>query len=277
MRRFRVLANDFDTRAEILKLEINPAWELHIQQQWKTNQIAIKRSIQQEFGSENLAAKIKYFTEIGPSPLSIVAFHNRFFRQIRRSYTIGAFYPALTGTCALGERILNHLMILLREDFKKSPEYKNIYKKDSFDNWDVAINTLAAWDVLLPKAIGAFRKLKDIRNKTLHFNPETDRKDHDLAYKAIKELLEIITSQFSAFGNQPWYINGVLGASFIKRDWENKPFVKKVIIPNCIEVGYMHTLEPRGKSGWHIHDGHKYEKTEISDEEFCKRYNDGKA
>jgi hypothetical protein len=37
----------------------------------------------------------------------------------------------------------------LRDEFKKSLEYKRIYKKKSFDDWDLAINTLETWGVLL--------------------------------------------------------------------------------------------------------------------------------
>ena len=60
-------------------------------------------------------------------------------------------YPALTGACALGERILNYLILNLRDDFHSTPEYKQVYRKDSFDQWDAPINALASWGVLLPE------------------------------------------------------------------------------------------------------------------------------
>jgi hypothetical protein len=53
--------------------------------------------------------------------------------------------------------ILNHLLLDLREEFRGTPEYKQIHRKDSFDNWDLAIDTLEAWSVLLPDAAKGFR------------------------------------------------------------------------------------------------------------------------
>lgn len=50
-----------------------------------------------------------------------------------------------------------------------------MYRKNSFDNWDLAINTLESWNVLLPEAVATFRELKTVRNHSIHFNPETDK------------------------------------------------------------------------------------------------------
>lgn len=63
-----------------------------------------------------------------------------------------ADYPALVGACALGERILNHLILDLRGAYAHTPEYKRVHRKDSFDDWRVPIDTLAAWT---PRALRA--------------------------------------------------------------------------------------------------------------------------
>jgi hypothetical protein len=73
-----------------------------------------------------------------------VAFHNVFFNQVRDSFVIGSYYPALTAACALGERILNHLVLGLRDSFRTAEEYKRVYRKDSFDNWMIPIDVLEA-------------------------------------------------------------------------------------------------------------------------------------
>src|SRR5690606_10868817 len=129
---------------------------------------------------------------VGPKPLSILAFHNRFLEQIRVAFVVGAYYPALTGACALGERILKYLVLSLRDDFKGSAEYKRVYNKDSFDNWDLALDTLEAWQVLLPEVVKEYRVLRDLRNKAIHFRPEVDRNDRSLALDAIKSLGNIV-------------------------------------------------------------------------------------
>ena len=91
------------------------------------------------------------------------------------------------------------------------------YNKDSFDNWDTAIDALASWDVLLPEVTDEFRTLKEMRKKSLHFQPQVDTTDRELALESIKSLSAIIGNQFSAFGLQPWFIKSIPGEIYIKR------------------------------------------------------------
>jgi hypothetical protein len=202
-------------------------------------------------------------------PLSVLAFHNRFYEQVRSAFVIGAYYPALTAACALGERILNHLLLSLRDDYSSTPEYGAIYRKESFDNWDVPISTLESWDILLPEVAEQFRRLKDMRIKAIHFRPEVDSNVRELALEAILCLRDIISSQFSGFGPQPWFITSIPGEIYIKKDWEGKPFIRKVYLPNCILVGPKHRIEtliPRLV----VNDNFRYEDRQVTDEEFSE-------
>ena len=161
MKRYRILAYDFDTRATILSREIEEAWEPQVKEIWAENKIRVREGLLAEYGPWDGFRKIDDFTEMGSAPVSVIAFHNNFFRQVRSAFVIGAYYPALTGACALGERILNQLVLQLREDLRGSPEYKKVYNRDSFDNWDLAIDTLENWQVVLPEVVVNFRKLRD--------------------------------------------------------------------------------------------------------------------
>lgn len=178
---------------------------------------------------------------------------------------MGSYYPALTAACALGERILNHLILLLRDDHKATPEYKRVYAKHSFDKWDVAIDTLAGWMVLLPNVVLEFKKLRDRRNDAIHFRPEVDTNDRDLALQAIRSLESILGAQFNAFGSEPWFITDVPGEIYIKKDWETKPFIRRIYLPNCVAVGPDHRVV--SVMPWKIAD-REYEPTEITDDEF---------
>jgi len=275
MKRYRVLRQDFDTRANVLRQEISPECDDSVKTQWKSNKEQIVAGLAAELGPIGLHRKVQDFIDIGAAPISLIAFHNRFFRQIRYAFTIGAYYPALTASCALGERILNHLILLLRDDFRNTREYKQVYRKGSFDNWDLAIDTLEKWCVLLPNVAVAYRELRDIRHKSLHFNPETDQNDRLLSLEAINKLTEIISGQFSGFGPQPWYIEGTFGAAFVGKASEQEPFVHRVVLPNCRLVGYLHLLQ-LGPAGWIVMDEHLYEDREVSDEEFRELYNNRK-
>ncbi len=269
MKRYRVLNFDFDTRVRTLVDPIKEEWEekvkeLHLQNRQKTEQ-----SLIEAYGVLNKDMKKEDFIAIDSKPFSILAFHNRFFEQIRTSFIMGAYYPALTGACALGERILNHLMLNLRDDFKNSPEYKKIYRKKSFDDWDVPISILASWGILLPKVIEEFHQLEEIRNKSIHFRPETDHNDRALSLEAIHCLREIIENQFSAFGTQPWFITNIPGEIYLKKDWESNPFIKRVYLPNCRLVGYKHYIESLVPK-MVVNDNFEYEDKEVSDDEFAE-------
>lgn len=268
MKRYRPVIFDFDARAHHLILEVKEEWESKIKELHLKNKQNIINGLVKEFGEYNSEMKIKNFIDIGAKPLSIIVFHNVFFHQIRNAFVIGSYYPALTGTCALGERILNHLILKMRNYYTTSPEYKKVYKKDSFDDWDIAINVLKKWDILLPKVVEKFKELKEIRHKNIHFDYSTDYKDRIYALDAIKKMNVIINEQFSAFGSQPWFIPGTRGCVYIKKSYEGNPFVKEIYIPNCALVGTNHKIEIKDNK-WNIID-EKYEDKEITDEEFVQ-------
>lgn len=242
MKRYRVITFDFDTRATILKMDIKDDWEPVIKTQWENNKKQIKEHLIAEFGAYAAFDKIVNFTDLGEYPTSIIAFHNKFLHQARNAFVIGAYYPALASACALGERILNQLILHLRDYFKTTPEYKKVYRKNSVDDWDLAINTLNSWKILLPDVVTLFRELKEIRHKSIHFNPETDTNDRELSLASVLKLSNIIKNQFSAYGKQPWFIEGIHEAAYIKKESQDDPFVKEIILPNCYLVGHMHTL-----------------------------------
>lgn len=262
-----MLSFDFDSRVHTLTQEIPEAWEEQVKRQHRQNREAVEKGLVDSYGQESQEAKRKNFIDLGDKPPSILAFHNRFFEQIRNAFIMGSYYPAPTATCALGERILNHLILILRDDFKHTPEYKSVSRKDSFDNWDVPINILEKWKILLPDVTIEFRHLKDMRQKAVHFRPEIDRNDRALALEAIQCLREIIRNQFSAFGSQPWFITNIPGEIYIKKEWESSPYIRKIYLPNCLAVGPKHrikALTPRIV----VNDNYQYEEREITDEEF---------
>ncbi|MDD2865311.1 MAG: hypothetical protein PHC99_11420 [Methylococcales bacterium] len=265
MKRYRILSFDFDSRANSLE-PIQETWDekvkgLHVQNRENTIKGLIK-----QFGERNIDSKIQNFKDLKFKPFSVTAFHNKFLEQIRNSYVLGSYYPALTGACALGERILNHMVLLLRDYHKDTPEYKKLYRKQSFDYWPHAIDALESWEELLSEAAHKFRELNEKRNRAIHFNPETDYNDKELALEAIHLIQDIVNIQFSSFGNQPWYFC-VPGEMYIKKEWEEKPLVKHIFIPNSLLVGYKHKIESLIPQIV-VNDQFEYEDKEISDDEY---------
>ena len=274
MKRYRVLAIDFDSRATVLTQEIKTEWEPHVREQWAQNKVRVREGLLAQYGSLSAEAKLENFIALGPLPMSVLAFHNKFHSQARDAFVGDAYYPALTGVCALGERVLNHLLLGLRGSFAATPAYKKVYRKQAFDDWEAAVSVLEAWGALVPAAVNAFGCLEQLRHRAIHFRPEVDTNDRDLALEAIQQFTTIVQEQFTAFGRSPWFIPGAKGASYIKKEWETNPFIRLVYLPSCVRVGPYHRLDHVG-SRWKVIDPGPYDDIEVTDEEFLQRLEGG--
>jgi hypothetical protein len=269
MKRYRVLSFDFDSNPSILKNAIEREQEGKATEQHRKSIGETIAWLRAFYGETYIEQKIQNYIDLGAQSISILAFHNKFFRQARNAFVIRAYYPALTSIGALGERILNHLMIKLRDYYKSTPEYKKIHNKGSFDDWRVPIDVLSKWSILLPEVAAKFEELRVLRNDTLHFRPETDSNDRILALKAIHCMEKIISRQFSALEGPTWFIPNAIGEAYIRKDQENVPFIKAIYLPVCNLVGYRHqilAMTPRIT----INDDFDYPMTEVSDEEYLR-------
>ncbi|WP_156465793.1 hypothetical protein [Methylobacterium sp. Leaf106] len=276
VRRHRIFNFDFDSRPSHLVATPGENWSEEARAQWDAQYNQIIASLNAEFGSLNIDRKVDDFAAFGVKPFSIVAHHNSMFNHVRTAFVSGAYYAALTGACALGERILNHLILDLREKFKSTPQYKIVYRKKSFDCWSIAIDTLKAWQVLLPEVIVSFRDLEKLRNRSIHFNLETASQLREDALTAAKLLSRIIEQQFCAFGQQPWFIEGTLGAGFIKREWESNPFVAHYYCAKNFCLGPFHSVDFSDALGWRLVDHPDYGEfgiDSLSDEQFKDLFN----
>lgn len=273
-RRYLSYSLDFDNRVFIFS-EYSPGPSEEARRLAIENVERVKRELLSEYGLDDSERKLKDFIAIGSKPFSIISYHNQLFDQVRHSFVIGAYYPALVAACALGERILNHLVLDLRDYYKSSPEYKKVSRKRSFDNWDLCINTLSTWGLLSPECQAEFRELMALRHRSIHFNPETYGNLRADALAAVLHVRRVIELQFSTFGDRPWFIKGTAGHLFIKREWEANPFIKRYFLPVCPLVGpyFSISFEPHLK----IMDHDYYGGDDWSDEEFAALYQDRNA
>lgn len=263
----------FDTRSRMLTDEIRPEWADDVKATHRANYENLIASLSVELGPIDFHRKLADFKDIGLLPFSIISYHNGFLEQIRRAFVQGYYYPALTAACALGERILNHLVIDLRDHFRDRKSHSKVASGESFDKWQQLIYVLDDWGVLRPDAITAMRKLEIIRHRSLHYSEKTYGKLREEALDAIRLLTSCINAQFSAFGTQPWFIRGTKGAAFIKAEWETNPFVREFYLPICPSVGIYYSLNHSSR-GWELFDFKDYDERIISDDEFCQLYNE---
>lgn len=199
MKRYRICNFDFDSRSRAFD-PIQEGWDEQVKALHITNRDHAVEELRNQYGEWGLDQKVKNFIDLGVKPFSVIAFHNHFYEQARSAFVAGHYYPALTSVVALGERVLNHLVLGLRHDFKASSSYKKVFQKKSFDNWKVAIDALVEWQVLTPDAKIAFDQLREKRNHALHFNPEVQYDARTFALEALESFGKVIDAQFSAFG-----------------------------------------------------------------------------
>lgn len=273
LRRHLSWGMDFDTRAISLE-PIPDHWDEDVKELHRANQARTKEGLLYQFGEQAIEAKIENFIAIGTKPMSVLSYHNTFFEQVRNAFVMGQYYPALVGACALGERILNHLILDMRSFFTATPEYRRVYRKNSFDNWDIPIDTLEAWGILLPAAVSEFRTLKDLRHRSIHFNVNTYSTLRDDALAAILHTRTIIEEQFGSFAVRPWFISGTLGHVFIRKSFEDHPFVKTYFIPRCPFVGPLFGMGHGENGGWEVYDVPDYGDGTCTDDEFATLYNE---
>jgi len=291
MKRYRICAFDFDARANLLN-QSTEGWSEEAKANFQKQTKQIEEGIINEFGIIDSASKIKRFKEMGAKPFSIITYHNFLLNQIREAYLQGSFYPALTGACALGERILNHLILDLRGDYSdKSEESEehpckdckefsalkqrgfiklefDIFTCKSCSNWNLMINNLIKWDVFNSEIENLFKELLKKRHKSLHFNEGTINNLEKESLESVKILQEIIQKLFPAFGSS--YFIPAKGEAYLKKELEDKPFFKKYYLTNSRLVSPFHNVTDVGPPSFVIEDVEKIEDKEISDEEFIK-------
>lgn len=271
VRRFHPFSFDFDSTTLSLT-EPQEHWDEQVKELHRENRAKQIKRLEDEYGVRHLESIIKNAMDLGPKSMSLLAYHNQLHEQARRSFVAGSYYPALVAACALGERILNHLVLDLRDSFKSSEHYKKVYRKDSFDDWPFAVSVLTDWNVLVDGVGAAFLALGEVRNRSIHFSPETYQSMRDDALAALRQLNDMVAKQFGMFGGQPWYIEGTAGAQFIKRDYESNPFVRNYLIPASGFVGPLYGMERTPEGSWMHLDYVDYGDVEFTDEGFARQH-----
>lgn len=269
-RRYHPFSFDFDSTSVSLT-EAEDHWDEQVKRHHRENRARAVKQLEQRYGSAQIDNIIRNLTDLGPKSMSLLAYHNQFHEQARRSFVAGLYYPALVAACALGERILNHLVLDLRDSFKSSEHYRKVYRKNSFDNWAFVVTVLTDWNILVDGVGTELLTLSDLRNRSIHFDPDTYQSLRKDALAALQRLNAIIGKQFGYFGLQPWFIENTPGAQFVKRAYEAVPFVRTYVIPRGGFIGPLYGMD-LDEGGWRHLDYADYGDGELSDEDFAKRY-----
>lgn len=234
-KRYRAVNMSFDLRARWLSFPIPD-------DEGKEGRLEAQRGIREglifEYGIDHHEQKIKNFIEVDVAPSSVLSVHNELLAQLRGAFIGGAYYPALVGAGALGERLLNEIFLTLRKYFITHPATKDVRNKKSIDNWMKLIGILREWDAISEAVATDFQELLSIRNPTVHFGiPDLHvTGGRAEALKAILILQKIIAQLFPAMEASDFFIQHPQGFLYLKRESEDLPFVKEFLIPSCVLV-----------------------------------------
>lgn len=250
-RRYLPHAVSFNTQAHILTMEINPDWEPEIIAQHEQNRSDARMRLIHAFGNLDHDRKITDYAELGIAPWSVVDQHNVFMGQIRDSFSFGAYYPSLVGACALGERLLNELVIRLRASYESHPATAKVAKQQTFNDWVQCIEALFQWGVIDDPLATKFNDLRKFRNRSVHYGKHLVGSDARVdALKAVLLVQEIVEDLFRPHGGPPRFIAGVSGHSFLALDSEEKPFIREFVLPASVLVSPNFRMSFNEQIGW---------------------------
>ena len=258
-RRFLPDAVSFDTRAMLLTTVIQDDWEPEIQAQWRTNQAHVREWLIHEFGADSYGQKAKNLTDLGTAPWSVIALHNAYLKQVRDAFIATHYYSALLGACGLGERILNQLVLTLRDDYAEHPATRYVANKRALDNWKICVRTLREWRVLDDQTASEYLSLMDKRHAAVHYRSELDTGDaREAALAALRQLGDLVGRIFTPMGQSPYYFSGPLGRSYVRRDAEEIPFVRHFILPACVLVSPVFRFVNNAAAALDVYDDSHY-------------------
>ena len=266
MKRFRITNMEFDTRAKVLEIEILDSWEENVKLLWLQNKEIIISNIFTEYGQK--PEVLVNFIDLGAKPFSVISSHNLYHEHARHAFIVGAYYASVTAVCALGERILNYLVISLRDTFKNVTTNEDINTHKSFSNWKLLNETLLEWGIFEEDIFDKFKALAQIRHRVIHYNKKLDTDLRETALQSLKLLAEIISIQFSGLANSKYFISEMASETYIKKQYENHPFVELVYLPNGTNVSPFHNVKNITNGVFEIEDLKEFEGREISDSEF---------
>jgi hypothetical protein len=273
-RRYLPHAISFNTQARLLTEEISPDWAPEVIAQHEENRRLARVRLIHEFGNDDHERKIHDYGAVGVTPWSVVDQHNLFMGQIRDAFAFGAYYPALVGACALGERLLNEMVIRLRDSYGDHPATKKVATPKTFTDWVACIEALFVWGVVDDAVATKFNKLRRFRNRSVHYGKHLVGSDaRDDALQAVLLVQEIVQGLFTPHGGPPKFVAGVSGHSFLALASEDEPFIREFILPASLLVSPNFRMEFNNSVGWFdVFDDDTYqdEFPTLTDEQFAE-------
>jgi hypothetical protein len=269
LRRYRLMPVAFNAGHHILE-PTDPTWEPRVRQLHDENRQAMVDRLRYVHGEANLNAVIGNVRDLGSDPWSTIGWHIHLWLEVRHAFVSGAYFPAAVSAGALGERILNHLLVDLADDCA-SDDDRRLIAKEKAPTYGAALRILRRWAVLEPRAVQEFDRLRSLRNSLVHFDPALYEDLRGRSLEAVTALRDAIDSQFGVLVPRR-LIHGTPGAMFARKDVEAEPFFQHYIKPVALYVSPRHSIDLDQTTGrWAVSVEEPVEADVDSDEEFVRQ------
>src|SRR5262249_39952816 len=150
------------------------------------------------------------------------------------------------------------------------PLYKRVYRVDSINDWNLAVDILRQWDIISDKTEEKYRHLYKLRTEIVHFQSKEQnlatmaKKGIDLINGIIADLFGIVPeNRFVSWCEVP-------GEMYLRKAYEELPLVKEFYLSATAHVGYRHTIEATPDHKMTLKDPYQYPDVQVSDEEFVR-------
>ena len=237
---------DLDRRYRLVNFYVDTRRNLYSPPTPEDVRASQTEELKAELGLRDFDEKFDRWKRIDYPPLGLIDEYPDKITQIINTYCLGYSYPAVTSSCCLAERVLNRLVLKTRDHFKSHPEYKKIYRKDSFVEWERMLSLISQWNLVPERAVELFRSLMPIRHDTIHYNEEYDFET--IAPETINNLIAAITEVFGVINRKDIYlVFDVPGEVWVRSHAENLPFVKEFVLPHCYYAHAVHDIDFNNK------------------------------
>jgi hypothetical protein len=194
-------------------------------------------------GELGLDEKLRRWDEVKRAKTWLVDEFNEQMEDVLEAYVQGLFFPAMTGACCLGERVMNRLVFKTAEHFRSSPHYKWVWKKrgQKAQDWPRLIEVLNDWRLFDGNQADMAKKLHGYRNDSVHYIPDYDFRTSSL--EAVRLVVELIDTLFSAQRRKDVLrVHEIPGEIWLRADAQGEPFVQEFVIPCCTPLAATHQL-----------------------------------
>jgi hypothetical protein len=231
-----------DRRYRLMSFFVDTSRNLYSSKYTKQQADSHTEYLKSIFGEQDFQHKYERWIKIEYPEVGLIDEYPNKITEIINTYCSGYYYPAVTSACCLAERILNRLILKTRKYFTSHSNYKRIFRKSSFNDWDKMLEIISDWQLIPEKSIEILCEIKNIRHQSIHYNELFDFEA--IVTETINKLIAAVTEIFGVLNRKDIYlVFDIPGEIWVRSIAEERPFVKEFVLPFCYYAHAVHDID----------------------------------